>query len=109
GDVAHALETAMPGIHLASEQARSVRDAERAFLTEPTYSNPWGNSENNSAPRAEVIGRQASKLLVRHPEMTSEEMALVAEAILDDAVSITFSTSDGLLELSAKGVTKATG
>ena len=108
-DVAHALEAAMPGITLASERPAQARFPDRAYLTEETYSNPWGDAENNTGTRAEVLGRPASKLLVRHKEMTSEEMALVAETILDDAVTVTFSASGGLLELSVQGVTKATG
>src|SRR5262249_10840688 len=61
------------------------------------------------APRAEVLGRTAVKLLVRHEGMTSEEMAKVASVVLDDSVTVTFSTSRGLIEISALGVTKATG
>jgi hydroxymethylpyrimidine pyrophosphatase-like HAD family hydrolase len=59
--------------------------------------------------RAEVLGYKAVKLLVRHPGMTSGEMAVAAAAALDDAVAITFSTNKGLIEISAPGVTKATG
>jgi Cof subfamily protein (haloacid dehalogenase superfamily) len=108
-DVAHALDAAMPGITFASEHPMPARASEGAFLTERTYSNPWGDAENNTGSRAEVLGRPAAKLLVRHKDMTSDEMALVAETILDDAVTITFSASGGLLELSVRGVTKATG
>ncbi len=105
-DVAHALEQAMPGIHLATE--RPVLD-QPAFRTEPGYTNPWGNAENNTAPRAEVLGELAVKLLIRHQHMTSQEMALAANTVLDDSVTVTFSTNGGLLEISAGGVTKATG
>ncbi|GAB3914272.1 hypothetical protein GCM10029964_125310 [Kibdelosporangium lantanae] len=108
-DVAHALEAAMPGLTFASEHPVPARFPDRAFLTEKTYSNPWGDSENNTASRAEVLGRPASKLLVRHREMTSEEMALVAETILDDAVTVTFSASGGLLELSVRGSPRRPG
>jgi hydroxymethylpyrimidine pyrophosphatase-like HAD family hydrolase len=36
-------------------------------------------------------------------------MATVAKSVLADAVTVTFSTSRGLIEISALGVTKATG
>ena len=49
------------------------------------------------------------KLLVRHTEMTSAEMAEACEGLLDDHVDVTYSTNLGLLELSSAGVTKATG
>jgi hydroxymethylpyrimidine pyrophosphatase-like HAD family hydrolase len=78
-------------------------------LTEVSYASPWGDGENFAASRAEVLGKTAVKLLVRHEKMTSEEMAVAATAVLDDSVTVTFSTSRGLLEISAPGVTKATG
>jgi Cof subfamily protein (haloacid dehalogenase superfamily) len=106
-DVAHALEQAMPGIHLAAE--RPVSAGGPPFLTEESYANPWGDTEANNVSRAEVLGETAVKLLVRHQGMTSEEMAIAAKAVLDDSVTVTFSTSNGLLEISAPGVTKATG
>ena len=49
------------------------------------------------------------KLLVRHPDMTSDEMAAAAVEVLGDDFDVTFSTNKGLIEVSAPGVTKATG
>jgi hydroxymethylpyrimidine pyrophosphatase-like HAD family hydrolase len=49
------------------------------------------------------------KLLVRHAAMTSEAMASAATAAIGDSVAVTFSTSNGLIELSRAGVTKGTG
>jgi Cof subfamily protein (haloacid dehalogenase superfamily) len=108
-DVAHTLHRAIPGISLAAERPAPASPDGPTFLTESEYTNPWGDGENFAAPRAEVLGKTAVKLLVRHPGMTSEEMAAAAQAVLDDSVTITFSTSRGLLEISAAGVTKATG
>ena len=110
-DVTHALDRALPGITVATERiGTSVADTSlEPFATEPGYSNPWGDVENNTEPRAEVLGHRAVKLLVRHQEMTSEEMALAAREVLADAVDVTFSTGLGLIEISARGVTKATG
>ncbi|MGW5050747.1 HAD family hydrolase [Actinokineospora sp. NPDC004072] len=109
-DVTHALEKALPGIRVATERAEPGPDLGQAgFATEPGYSNPWGDTENNVRPRAEVLGHPASKLLVRHQGMTSEEMAMAARELLDGVVDVTFSTSRGLIEISAPGVTKAVG
>jgi hydroxymethylpyrimidine pyrophosphatase-like HAD family hydrolase len=80
-----------------------------AFLAEPNFASPWGEDKDFVVPRAEMLGHTAVKLLVRHEGMTSEEMAVAAGAVLGDAVTITFSTNRGLIEISAPGVTKATG
>lgn len=108
GDVAHALDQVLPGAKVATERVNPTTTTAQ-FATEPGYSNPWGDVENNVAPRAEVLGHLASKLLVRHQGMTSEEMAVAATAVLGDSVDVTFSTSRGLIEISAHGVTKALG
>jgi HAD superfamily hydrolase (TIGR01484 family) len=108
-DVAHALDGVLPGIRLAAEQPAPANPDSPAFLTEESYASPWGDTEIYAVPRAELLGRDAVKLLVRHRGMTSEEMAAAAEAILAGAVTVTFSTSNGLIEISAPGVTKATG
>lgn len=109
-DTTHTLEKALPGIKVATERAEVGPDLGRAgFATEPGYSNPWGDVENNVRSRAEVLGHPASKLLVRHQGMTSEEMAMAATELLGESVDVTFSTSRGLIEISAPGVTKALG
>jgi HAD superfamily hydrolase (TIGR01484 family) len=108
-DVAHTLHRVIPGISLAAERPAPANPDGPTFLTESDYASPWGDGENFAAPRAEVLGKTAVKLLVRHPGMTSEEMAVAAQSVLDDSVTITFSTSRGLLEISAAGVSKATG
>ncbi|TDQ04998.1 HAD family hydrolase [Labedaea rhizosphaerae] len=113
GDIAHALEPVLPDMSLAAERI-AVGDPATGgddvpFVTELSYSNPWGNRENHNVPRAEVTGRPAVKLLVRHHDMTSDEMAAIAREVLGEAFDITFSTGRGLIEVSAPGVTKATG
>jgi Cof subfamily protein (haloacid dehalogenase superfamily) len=108
-DVAHALDTAIPGMRVATEQPMPANFDGMPFLAEPAYASPWGDGQQFVVSRAEVLGYKAVKLLVRHPGMTSGEMAIAAAAALDDAVAITFSTDKGLIEISAPGVTKATG
>ncbi|MCG8914855.1 Cof-type HAD-IIB family hydrolase [Actinokineospora sp. PR83] len=109
-DVTHALEKVLPGIQVATERAVSGQIPGReAFATEAGYSNPWGDVENNTKPRAEVLGHPATKLLVRHQGMTSAEMALAAVELLGESVDVTYSTNRGLIEIAAPGVTKASG
>ncbi|WP_406640048.1 HAD family hydrolase [Amycolatopsis sp. WGS_07] len=110
-DLASTLDKALPGCRLAAERVGtgSVDHELRNFVIEPEYHNPWGDEETRIAPRAEVLGKTAIKLLVSRRGMTSEEMAEAVGAVLDGAVDVTYSSSGGLIELAAHGVTKATG
>jgi hydroxymethylpyrimidine pyrophosphatase-like HAD family hydrolase len=110
-DVASALDTAIPGCRLAAERigARAVDPDIRHFVIEPDYHNPWGDREGTATPRAEVLGHPAVKLLVSKRGMSSDEMAAAAREVLDGAVDVTFSANNGLIEVAAHGVTKATG
>jgi Cof subfamily protein (haloacid dehalogenase superfamily) len=110
-DVAAALDKAIPGCRLAAERigARAVDPDIRNFVIEPDYHNPWGDSEGRTAPRAEVLGHPAVKLLVSKFGMSSDEMAASAREVLDGEVDITFSANTGQIEVAAHGVTKATG
>ena len=103
-DIAHELDTVLPGHRLAVE-----RLSDPVFLTEHDYANPWGDDEHNPTSRAELLGRPAIKLLVRHPRLTSGEMATLVDEVLRGLVDVTYSTNSGLIELSARGVTKAFG
>ncbi|MFD0811008.1 HAD family hydrolase [Amycolatopsis umgeniensis] len=110
-DAVSALDHALPGCRYAAERiGESALDPEmRNFVIEPDYHNPWGDNEGTQAPRAEVLGHPAIKLMISRRGMTSDEMALAAREVLDGAVDITYSTNSGLIEVSAHGITKATG
>ncbi|WP_344858122.1 HAD family hydrolase [Amycolatopsis ultiminotia] len=110
-DLAGTLDKALPGCRLAAERVeQGPPDHDlRNFVIEPDYHNPWGDGEGRVAMRGEVLGKPAIKLLVSRRGMTSEEMAGAVRAVLDDAVDVTYSSSGGLIELSAHGVTKALG
>jgi Cof subfamily protein (haloacid dehalogenase superfamily) len=123
-DVTHSLRKLLPDIRVAAERTVvgpvSAADVPASFATEPGFRNPWGNpkdapengmdGENNEVPTAEVLGHPATKLLIRHHELSSDELADAAGSVLNGAgLEITFSTNRGLIELSAAGVTKATG
>lgn len=110
-DIASALEKALPGCRLATERiGEGPADHHmRNFVIEPDYHNPWGDGEGRTAPRAEVLGHPAIKLLVSHRGMSSEEMAGALGPLFEGTVDVTYSSSGGLVELSAHGITKATG
>ncbi|RSM83340.1 HAD family hydrolase [Amycolatopsis sp. WAC 01375] len=110
-DTVSALDHALPGCRYAAERVgESAQDpGTRSFVIEPDYHNPWGNHEGAEAPRAEVLGHPAIKLLISRRGMSSDEMARAAREVLDGSVDITYSTNSGLIEVAAHGITKATG
>jgi Cof subfamily protein (haloacid dehalogenase superfamily) len=110
-DVGDALIRVIPGCSFAAERvgARASDTDPAPFVAESGYAHPWGQDPHLAVPRAEVLGRECTKLMVRRPEMPSEEMLLAARAALGEAVDLTFSSGDGLLEVNACGVSKATG
>jgi hydroxymethylpyrimidine pyrophosphatase-like HAD family hydrolase len=114
-DVTHAVRQVLPDIRVAAERTTVGPSSLAAFATEPGFRNPWGNpsgmdGESNEVPTAEVLGHPATKLLIRHDELTSRELADTAVDVLTGAdLEITYSTNRGLIEISAAGVTKATG
>lgn len=112
-DAADALRHALPEARLAAER---MTEGLVPFVTEAGFRNPWGNpvgeqgEETNDVPLAEVLGHPATKLMVRHRELSSQALAEAASAVLDGAeLEITYSTNHGLIEISAAGITKATG
>lgn len=114
-DVVRAVEAVLPDIRVAAERTAVGRHQPEPFAIEPGFRNPWGNPNGETdspdlAPRAEVVGKPATKLLVRHPGMTSAQMAEVMANVLGDMdLEITYSSNSGLIEVSASGVTKASG
>lgn len=114
-DVVSAVTGVLPEVRIAAERTRVGRDQPDPFAIERGFRNPWGNpngetAEPDIAPRAELIGLPATKLLLRQHGMTSQQMATVIETVLSDmALEVTYSSNSGLIEISAAGVTKASG
>lgn len=79
------------------------------FLTGPGYVHAWGEHDGGAADPDELFARPATKLLIRAPELTSEQMLRSLSPRIDGLADLTFSHPSGLLEASAPGVTKATG
>ena len=110
-DVSHAITAALPDIGIAVERIGETATALDGgeFLTEEHYRHPWTGENIRTAPRAELFGQPAVKLLFRTHGMNSDELATVANDLIGDAVNITYSSSVGMIEVSAIGVTKGTG
>jgi len=114
-DVVNAVAAVLPEVRVAAERTSVGREQPEPFAIEAGFRNPWGNpngetDEPDLAPRAEVLGRPATKLLLRHRGMTSQQMASMVEAVLVDTdLEVTYSSNSGLIEISAAGVTKASG
>ncbi|MGY0024627.1 HAD family hydrolase [Streptomyces sp. cg35] len=58
--------------------------------------------------RADLWARPISKVLLRHPALTDDELAAVARAAVGPLATVTMS-GPGTVELQPRGVTKATG
>jgi hydroxymethylpyrimidine pyrophosphatase-like HAD family hydrolase len=57
----------------------------------------------------EMVAEPVAKLLARHEELTPEEFVALVEDVIGDRATVTHSSSDALAEISAVGVTKASG
>ncbi len=104
-------ERVLPGCGLAAERvgASAHDDATPQFVAGPTYVHAWLNPDDVTVEPHLVLAAPAVKLLVRHTGMSSADMAAALVPELDGVVDLTWSTPDGLVEMSAPGVTKATG
>jgi len=109
--VADVAERALPGCGLAAERVgRSAHDsATPQFVAAAGYVHAWLNPDDTEVEAHLVLAEPAVKLLVRHTAMSSGQMAEILRPLLDGAVDLTYSTDNGLVELAAPGVTKATG
>ena len=103
-DAARAVLTAIrdvvPEAGFGSEDARGLRydDAHR-------YTRP-GPEDRLVASLDEVVSGGVAKLLVRHGTLDFPALVAAVTDAVGDAVTVTYS-SDGLVEISAPGVTKA--
>ncbi|MFZ2175688.1 MAG: HAD family hydrolase, partial [Rhodococcus sp. (in: high G+C Gram-positive bacteria)] len=101
----------LPGAGLAAERVGiSAHDAATPqFVSSPGYQHAWLNPDNTEMSEVEVLAAPAVKLLIRVPGMSSQAMADVLSPHIVGRADVTFSTNNGLIELSASGITKASG
>ncbi len=80
------------------------------FWAEQSYSHPWVVGDYRSLDRDALLAEPAGKLLVRGTgdsfTLAKAARAAAADAAVEDQISITYSTDDGLIEIAAAGVNK---
>lgn len=95
-------------VERATTTAR-VADTE-VFFIEPNFIPTWPDSLHTVVPLAELAAVPVLKLMVRCPHLTSAQMLeLLTPAIPANRAKMTFSIGEGLLEISAPGISKAGG
>ncbi len=109
--IAELAERVLPGCGLAAERVgRSAHDAATPqFVSSPEYEHAWLNPDDTQVSRTEVIAAPAIKMLIRLRGAASADMRAALEPELGGRADITYSTNNGLIELSAPGITKAAG
>ena len=81
------------------------------FRHEPVYRPRWDVDAPGVAEASleEMVAAPAAKLLARHEDLGRDEFMVLVERVVGDRATVTNSSSDALAEISARGVTKATG
>ncbi len=81
------------------------------FRHEPVYQPRWDVDAPGVAVATleEMVAQPVAKLLARHEELSREEFVALVADVVGDTATVTNSSSDALAEISARGVTKATG
>lgn len=103
-EVATSLRRALPGIAFAVERLHL------GFAHEPEYRPRWDSTDPlMQGPVEQLLSEDVVKLLARHSELGSDELLAAARAAVPEGAELTHSSSDGLLEISAAGVSKASG
>jgi Cof subfamily protein (haloacid dehalogenase superfamily) len=81
------------------------------FRHEPIYQPRWDVHAPGVAEATleEMVTTPVAKLLARHEELGPDEFVAVVEDVIGGRATVTHSSSDALAEISAIGVTKASG
>jgi Cof subfamily protein (haloacid dehalogenase superfamily) len=81
------------------------------FRHEPIYKPRWDVDAPGvaEATLAEMVLRPVAKLLARHEELSREVFVELVAEVVGETATVTNSSADALAEISARGVTKATG
>ncbi len=102
-EVVAALRAELPEIGFAVERADSRFAHEQAYR--PRYPVPGSTPQ----PVEELLQGGVVKLLARAEGMDSDELLARARAVVGERATLTHSSTDGLLEMSAAGISKASG
>jgi Cof subfamily protein (haloacid dehalogenase superfamily) len=105
-DVCTRLRAHIPGIRFAVEV-----DGGRAMLHEQGYELRWdlGDPAVRMVTGVELTTVSAIKLLARAPDRDADRLSARIRSLVDRSVEVTHSSSTGLVEMSAAGITKASG
>ncbi|QKW11068.1 HAD family phosphatase [Streptomyces sp. NA04227] len=99
------LEAEIGAVHAAVNQS----DTEGLTLAEPGYRMPHPTlPATRVADRAGLWTEPINKVLVRHPDLTDEELAAAAHQVVGELVTVTRAGTD-IVELQPYGVTKGAG
>src|SRR5215218_7079141 len=81
------------------------------FRHEPSYKPRWDVDAPGVAEATldEMVRAPVAKLLARHERLAPEHFVGIVEDVIGDLATVTHSSSDALAEISAPGVTKASG
>lgn len=101
-EVAHRLRALMPEVAFAAERADG-------FAREAAYEGRWPMPEGHPVLGLEaLLGSPVAKLLARDDSRLSDDMLAVVGEAVDDLATVTHANAaDSLLEISGKGVSKA--
>ncbi len=81
------------------------------FRHEPVYRPRWDVDAPGVAEATlpEMVAQPVAKLLARHERLSRDVFVELVESVVGDLATVTNSSTDALAEISALGVTKATG
>ena len=103
-EVVAALRRDVPGIAFAAER----HDA--GFAHEPSYVPRWDSGDAKEImPVEELLQLGVVKLMARHAGLDADALLAAAQPSVGHLGTLTHSSLDGLLEISAAGVSKASG
>lgn len=106
GAIDEILRELLPGAGIAAERL-GADAADADFVASPDYEHAWINPEHLEVGHGEVLSRPVLKLLARIPGMPSADMVAALRGEVDHLADVTYSTTHGLIEFAARGVTKA--
>jgi Cof subfamily protein (haloacid dehalogenase superfamily) len=103
-DVVAVLRDRLPGTRFAVEYGLEFRH-------EPDYHPRWDLDAPGVTivPLEELVANPVAKLLARHEELDADGFVPVVEEVVGERATVTNSSSEALAEISALGITKATG
>jgi hydroxymethylpyrimidine pyrophosphatase-like HAD family hydrolase len=103
-EITGGLRAEQPGTWFAVEYGLEFRH-------EPVYRPRWDVDAPGVAEASleEMVAVPAAKLLARHEDLGRDEFVALVERVVGDLATVTNSSTDALAEISARGVTKATG